>query len=208
MKKSMIYLAVTSLLLLQSCANKKEGVIQESTTIEEKVLTEEDLGKLIDAAIINKNSETAIAGLAALMDSETGLYLILREGNVDMLKKVTTSEELAAKLKHKAAAFEKLTCEVKKEDLPEFTGVNEFSKTGCFYTETSGLTTLANKQKQLTDFLGIDFTDEEKTAATAVDSSIGAVAVITQAGAELSFAKKQNTWKLVIINLAKFDSGL
>jgi len=178
-------------------------------SVTQSQVTEETLASLFQNRVSHKNADDALAGLGSLIHPELGACLLIREGNTDIVKFVKNADELKERLHNKKEIFNKMVCQVERTDeLPEFNEAGEFSKKGCFTTSVPSIPLITDKIKFLQKELDFQFKQEEIDTALKIDSAVTDVIVLTDAFVELMFAKKENTWYLVGINLAKYDASL
>ncbi|MCS7004477.1 MAG: hypothetical protein NZM38_04045 [Cytophagales bacterium] len=195
-------LLLNATLFLSACATtsseKKQS--QSSSRLLSDVLNEQISQK--------SSADEVINNLGNMIDPQKGMFLVLREGNTEVLKYVNSKEQLSQRLRNHKNLFQNINCKFENADeLPEFNEAGEFTKKGCFAVPyTTPL--IVEKMKLLQNQLDMEFTKEEIRASLAIDTSITHAVVITDAFMELLFSEKGSDWHLVCINLATYDASL
>lgn len=224
--KTLAILTIGSGIVLGACGGEQSNNTEESTVAEETV-TEEATQKVEEAPVaevieddseafaeffalnfVGKSAEEVGAGIEPLIDPELGLFIIVRRGNTDAIEQVFNQEQLKDRLESIGDNLNSLGCSIAQGELPVLDSEGEFDKSGCFYKVAASSTKLQDKQKALTEQLGVNYPESEQGAATSADAATTKIALLTEAQVELGFSGTGAATKLIYIDVAQFDLGI
>ena len=165
-----------------------------------------DFASFFTSGIGSANKTQTLNSIDGMIDPTLGAYLIYKPGAMSTPVRFTSVEELKSIFSSIDEALALIDCKPVEGELPYY-DCDSFDKEGCYYKNTSNGNALQDYMKQMEEMLFSEFTDAEKTNAENADGAVSTVVVSTNAYVEMGFGRINGEWKLITINIAKFDCG-